>query len=162
VERYIGLDVHAASCTLAVISQAGKRLKDFPVETHGQALVEAIRMIHGQKCLVFEEGIQSAWHYETLSPRFDEIVFAGITRSRAQEPLGERVRGVVQREAAGCAAEPEDLLHPDRGQGAARAMVTGVQRIPASQRGGLATAAPEAIALQRPASASLQLVAALT
>ncbi len=45
MERYIGLDVHAASCTLAVISQTGKRLKDFPVETNGQALVEAIRMI---------------------------------------------------------------------------------------------------------------------
>ncbi len=31
MERYIGMDIHAASCTLAVISQTGKRLKDFPV-----------------------------------------------------------------------------------------------------------------------------------
>ncbi len=54
MERYIGLDAHAASCTLAVISQAGRRLKDFPVETNGQALVEAIRMIPGHKHLVFE------------------------------------------------------------------------------------------------------------
>ena len=54
MERYIGMDVHAASCTLAVISQTGKRLKDFPVETNGQALVEAIRMIPGHKHLVFE------------------------------------------------------------------------------------------------------------
>jgi hypothetical protein len=38
MKRYIGLDVQAASCTLAVISQAGKRLKDFPVETNGQGL----------------------------------------------------------------------------------------------------------------------------
>ncbi len=37
MERYIGLDVHAASCTLAVISQSGRRLRDFPVETNGQA-----------------------------------------------------------------------------------------------------------------------------
>jgi hypothetical protein len=41
-----------ASCTLAAISQAGKRLKDFPVETNGQALVEAIRLIPGRKHLV--------------------------------------------------------------------------------------------------------------
>ncbi len=33
MERYIGLDVHAASCTVAVVSEAGRRLKDFPVET---------------------------------------------------------------------------------------------------------------------------------
>ena len=74
MQRYIGLDVHAASCTLAVISQAGKRLKDFPVETNGQALVEAIRMIPGRKHLALEEGLQSAWLYETLSRHVDEIV----------------------------------------------------------------------------------------
>jgi hypothetical protein len=60
MERSIGLDVHAGSCTLAVVSQAGRRLKDFPVETNGQALVEAVRMIPGQKHLVFEEGLQSS------------------------------------------------------------------------------------------------------
>jgi hypothetical protein len=43
MERYIGMDVHAASCTLAVISEKGRKLKDFPVETNGQALVEAVR-----------------------------------------------------------------------------------------------------------------------
>ena len=29
MERYIGMDVHAASCTLAVISEKGRKLKDF-------------------------------------------------------------------------------------------------------------------------------------
>ncbi len=47
MERYLGLDVHAASCTLAVISEKGRKLRDFPVETNGQALVEAVRMIPG-------------------------------------------------------------------------------------------------------------------
>jgi hypothetical protein len=69
MERVLGLDVHAASCTLAVVSQAGKRLTDFPIETNGQALVEAIRRIPGRKHLVFEEGIQRAWPYETLGAR---------------------------------------------------------------------------------------------
>jgi len=52
MERYIGMDAHAASCTLAVISEKGRELRDFPVETNGQALVEAIRMIPGHKHLV--------------------------------------------------------------------------------------------------------------
>ena len=56
MERYLGLDVHAASCTLAVVSQTGKRPKGFPGETNGQALAEAIRIIPGRKHLVFEEG----------------------------------------------------------------------------------------------------------
>ncbi len=65
-----------------MISQSGRRLKDFPVETNGQALVEAVRMIPGHRHLVLEEGLQSAWLYETLSPHVDELVVAGITQSR--------------------------------------------------------------------------------
>ena len=34
MERYIGMDVHAASCKMAVISEKGRKLKDFPVETN--------------------------------------------------------------------------------------------------------------------------------
>jgi hypothetical protein len=59
-----------------------RKLKDLPVETNGQALVEAIRMIPGHKRPVFEEGLQSAWLYETLPPHVDDIVVAGITASR--------------------------------------------------------------------------------
>ncbi len=39
MERYLGLDVHARSCTLAVISAVGKKLKDVVIETNGQALI---------------------------------------------------------------------------------------------------------------------------
>ena len=99
MERYIGMDVHAGSCTLAVISGTGRKLKDFPVETNGQALVEAVRMIPGRKHLVFEEGLQSAWLYETLRPHVDDLVVAGITRSpgpksdkRDAYALAERLR----------------------------------------------------------------------
>jgi hypothetical protein len=79
---YIGTDVHAASRTLAVISNTGRKLRNFPVETHGQARVEAVRMIPGRKHRVFEAGLQSAWLYETLIPHLDEVVVAGITESR--------------------------------------------------------------------------------
>jgi len=58
-DRYLGLDVHAASCTVTVISEKGRKHRDFPVETNGQVLVEAIRMVPGHKHLVFEEGLLS-------------------------------------------------------------------------------------------------------
>jgi hypothetical protein len=38
------MDAHAASCTLTVISETGRKLKDFPVETNGQVLVEAVKL----------------------------------------------------------------------------------------------------------------------
>jgi hypothetical protein len=40
MKRYIGLDVHAASTTIAVLGESGKRLGTHVVETNGQALVE--------------------------------------------------------------------------------------------------------------------------
>jgi len=97
MERYIGLDAHAASCTLAVISHSGRRLKDFPVETNGKALVEAIRMIPGHKHLVFEEGLQSAWLYETLQPHVDEVVVAGVTQSRGQKSDKRDAYGLAEK-----------------------------------------------------------------
>jgi hypothetical protein len=106
MERYIGLDVHAASCTIAVISQAGKRLKDFPVETNGQALVEAIRMIPGRKHLVLEEGLQSAWLYETLSPHVDEIVVTGVTESRGHKSDNRDAYGVAEKLRVGSLDKP--------------------------------------------------------
>ncbi len=97
MERYIGMDVHAASCTLAVISEKGRRLRDFPVETNGQALVEAVRMIPGHKHLVFEEGLQSAWLYETLNPHVDELVVSGVTQSRGPKSDKHDAYGLAEK-----------------------------------------------------------------
>ena len=85
MQRYLGLDVHAASSTLAVVSESGKQLKNFPVETNGRALVEAIRMIPGSKHLVIEEGTQSAWLFETLAPHVEEVVVTQAAQSRGQK-----------------------------------------------------------------------------
>ena len=45
MDRYIGLDVHASSCTLAVIGPSGKRLGTQVVETNARALIEVLRAI---------------------------------------------------------------------------------------------------------------------
>ncbi|MDD9944385.1 MAG: transposase [Myxococcales bacterium] len=74
MERYIGLDAHAESCILAVISERGNRLKSAVVETNGRALIEFIKTIPGNTHLCLEEGTQSAWLYEILSPHVDAIV----------------------------------------------------------------------------------------
>ena len=48
MHRYVGLDVHLRSTTIAMIAANGKRIETLVVETHGQALVEAIRLIPGR------------------------------------------------------------------------------------------------------------------
>jgi len=85
MKRFIGLDVHAASTTFAVMSEAGKRLGSHVVETNGQALVEQLKVIPGKRHVVLEEGTQSAWLYEILSPHAEEVVVAVVSESRGQK-----------------------------------------------------------------------------
>ena len=85
MERYIGLDVHAASTTFAVLGESGKRLGSHVVETNGQALVEQLKTIPGNKHVCLEEGTQSAWVYEILSPHAKEVVVTMVTESRGQK-----------------------------------------------------------------------------
>jgi len=74
MDRYIGLDVHSQSCTLAVLGPSGRRLKAQVVETNGRTLVDAILGIAGKRHLCLEEGTQSAWLHELLSPHVEELV----------------------------------------------------------------------------------------
>lgn len=74
MERYIGLDVHAQSCTLAVMSPTGKHVKCKVVETSATALIAALKEIPGRRHLCLEEGTQSAWLHEVLEPHVAELV----------------------------------------------------------------------------------------
>lgn len=74
MERYIGLDAHAESCTLAVVSATGKRLGLQVVETNGAALRQALRAIAGTRRVCLEEGTQSAWLYELVRSEAAEVV----------------------------------------------------------------------------------------
>src|ERR1700752_3415699 len=76
MERYVGLDTHAISCTLGVILASGQGFKSIEVEANGSALVEVVRRIPGRLHLCLEEGTQSAWLYELLKPHVAEIVVA--------------------------------------------------------------------------------------
>lgn len=74
MDRYVGVDAHAASCTLAVVGSSGRRLRSIVVETNGRTLVEAVKGIGGRLHICLEEGTQSAWLYELLEPHAVEVV----------------------------------------------------------------------------------------
>jgi transposase len=82
METYIGLDVHAASCTAAVIDGRGKKHGSHVIATNGQALVSFLAAQPGKLHLCMEEGTQSGWLYEILSPRVIELVVVGLRESR--------------------------------------------------------------------------------
>ena len=82
MDRYIGLDAHASSCTVAVIGPSGKRLHHQVIETNAKALITFILTIPKNRHLCLEEGTHSDWLYEVLSPHLQEIVVAGVRKKR--------------------------------------------------------------------------------
>jgi transposase len=82
MDRYIGLDAHSASCTVAVVGPSGRHLSSQVLETNGKTLVEFVRTVPGTKHLCFEEGNHAAWLHELLSPHVEEIVVAHVRESR--------------------------------------------------------------------------------
>jgi transposase len=73
MDRYIGLDVHKQSSTFVVLGKTRRRLRTEVVETYGKSLIEFLRLIPGNRHLCFEEGTQSQWLYEILSPHVHTI-----------------------------------------------------------------------------------------
>ena len=85
MEKYIGLDVHATSCTAAVVNAQGKRLGSHVLETNGAALVAFFKTQAGALHVCIEEGTQSGWLAEILSPHVERIVVTHVSQSRGQK-----------------------------------------------------------------------------
>jgi hypothetical protein len=67
MDRYIGLDAHASSCTVATVGPSGRRLHSQVAETNAGALIRVLRGIPGSRHLCLEEGTHASWLYEVLS-----------------------------------------------------------------------------------------------
>ncbi len=85
MDRYIGMDVHSASCTAGVLSAKGRRLKSVVLETNGKVLVDFLKTIPSKRHLVIEEGTHSNWLHEILSPHVHEMVVIGVPKNKGQK-----------------------------------------------------------------------------
>ena len=81
MDRYIGIDVHSESCTIAIMSAAGKRVRETCVETNGEVLTDVMRAIAGRRHVCIEEGTLAEWLYEILEPITHEIVVVIPTKA---------------------------------------------------------------------------------
>jgi transposase len=72
--KYIGMDVHQASTSVAVRNASGRVLTSALLETRGQDLVAFILGQRGTLHLTFEEGTYAAWLYDLLAPHVSRIV----------------------------------------------------------------------------------------
>jgi transposase len=73
-KKYIGMDVHQASISIAVRDDTGKLVMEGVIETKAGTILEFIRGLRGSLCVTFEEGTSAAWLYELVKPHVAQAV----------------------------------------------------------------------------------------
>src|SRR6202023_2546087 len=73
-EKYIGLDVHQATISIAVMDSTGKVVMESILETKAATILEFVAGLRGTLSVTFEEGTWAAWLYDLRKPHVDELV----------------------------------------------------------------------------------------
>src|SRR5258708_39867798 len=73
-EKYIGLDVHQATISVAVMDSQGKVVMESILETKASTLLEFLAGLRGSLFVTFEEGTWAAWLYDLLKPHVTEAL----------------------------------------------------------------------------------------
>ena len=73
-DKYIGMDVHAATISVAVKNAQGKLLMECVLETKAATILEFIQGLRGTLAVTFEEGTWAAWLHDLLQPHVSRLV----------------------------------------------------------------------------------------
>src|SRR2546423_5985848 len=80
-EKYIGLDVHQATISVAVVDSQGKVVMESILETKASTLLEFLAGLRGSLYVTFEEGAWAAWLYDLLKPHVTKVVACNPRRN---------------------------------------------------------------------------------
>jgi hypothetical protein len=87
-EKYIGLDVHQATISVAVMDTSGKLVMESILETKASTLLQFLAGLRGNLSVTFEEGTWSAWLYDVLKPHVTHLVVVVRQNSKRHVPCG--------------------------------------------------------------------------
>jgi transposase len=72
--KYIGMDVHMESISIAVMNSVGKVVMECVIETKASTILQFIQGLRGDLHVTFEEGTWAAWLYDLLKPHVTEVL----------------------------------------------------------------------------------------
>src|ERR1700674_1625946 len=79
--KYIGMDVHKESISIAVMNAAGKIVMECVIETKASMILQFIDGLRGDLHVTFEEGTSAAWLYDLLKPHVTKLVVSDPRRN---------------------------------------------------------------------------------
>ena len=72
--KYIGMDVHKETISIAVLNSSGKLVMECIIETKASTILQFFQGLSGSLHVTFEEGTWAAWLYDLLKPHVTELV----------------------------------------------------------------------------------------
>jgi len=73
-KKYIGMDVHKESISIAAMNGAGKIVMECVIETKASMILQFFDGLRGDLQVTFEEGTSAAWLYDLLKPHVTKLV----------------------------------------------------------------------------------------
>src|SRR5271167_3108775 len=73
-EKYVGMDVHKETISIAVMNSAGKLIMESIIETKAITILQFIQGLRGDVYVTLEEGTWAAWLYDLLKPYVTKLV----------------------------------------------------------------------------------------
>ena len=102
--RYVGLDVHRDTISVAVCDSRGKLMFERVIPTSAAAVLELVELLRGKLHVAFEEGTSAQWLAGLLQPRVAQVL---VCDPRKNDRRGSKNDRIDARELA-------DLLRCDR------------------------------------------------
>jgi hypothetical protein len=72
--KYIGLDVHQATISAAILDSAGKLVMEAILETKAETILQFLRGLRGSLHVTLEEGTWAAWLHDLLKPHVTRVL----------------------------------------------------------------------------------------
>ena len=72
--KYIGMDVHKETISIAVMNGEGKLVMESIIETKAITILQFIQGLRGDLHVTLEEGTWAAWLYDLLKPHVTKLV----------------------------------------------------------------------------------------
>src|SRR5262249_55507460 len=83
--KYIGMDVHTESTSIAVRNSLGKIVMEAVIETKANTILQFLDGLRGDLRVTFEEGTWATWLYDLLKPHVTEVLVCNTRKNAVRK-----------------------------------------------------------------------------
>ncbi len=102
--KYIGMDVHQATISVAVLDSAGKLILESVLETKAATILQFIGGLRGSLLVTFEEGTSAAWLYDLLKPHVANVLVCDPRKNALLRMAARVIGSMLGSWSSSCAA----------------------------------------------------------